>query len=207
MDESTRRVLGQFPGAVLLGTATAEDLERIEAGALRRYGAGARPPKRPAADSRLLDAWGDYLAPVFANRGRSVHFTGTYSDEYGYNHGLMLIRNVQRDLLRFRSELSKSGLSTNPGCAGVEYHPSGRKILHLHAIFGGNWSDADMRLAQAIWSHSRGWAATKPVQDYEDCVEYAAKHLLKQQDADAFTCWFDTPYVRSRHDRRCRDGL
>ena len=135
--DQVNKVLKMFPGAVLLSEATPEQLDELQERIQKRRGNTVSPIRRKEADSRLLDAWADFLEPHFAN-GHSTHFTGTYSDSYGYSHGLMLVRNVMRDFVAFRRTLLKHGMPTCPGCIGVEYHPSGRSILHLHALLGGS---------------------------------------------------------------------
>lgn len=204
MDDSTRALLKQFPGAVVLGQATPDELAELDAAAARKYGTrGTQPVKRSRANTALLNAWASLLAPHFANGG-AVHFTGTYSDTYGYAHGLMLVRNVMKDFEAFRRVLVAHKLPASPGCIGVEVHPSGRDILHLHALVGGTWSDTDRELAVALWERYRGWSRCKPVFDREGCVQYAAKHLLKQGGEDAFDFWTRDPQAEPSRYRTIR---
>jgi len=204
MQEEYKRIHRAFPGAVILSVATPEQLEELGERQQSRRGVSGGPPLRPQAERRLLDSWGDFLAPHFAD-GNAVHFTGTYSDEYGYSHGLMLVRNVMSDFVAFRRTLTRHELPSTPGCVGVEYHPSGRKILHLHALLGGSW-DADARqYLESLWRRDRGWARATEVKDRTDCIAYAAKHLLKQGDTDAFDFWSGGRFV-SRHERRVASG-
>jgi len=147
-----------------------------------------------------VESWGDWLAPWFGE-GESVRFNMTYSDAYGYSHGLMLARNVIKDFRAFARTL---GRSAEHACLGVEFHPTThRAILHAHGMVGGEWSDSDIALAEAEWKRTRGWAVFDRVTDRQGCVEYAAKHLLKQGIDDTFEFWL-TPdvYRRSRHERR-----
>lgn len=177
------------PGSIIVSQASASDLEALQARIDAKSARRSTPPRRSARDSALLDAWGDWLAPRFAN-GSSVHFTGTYSDEYGYSHGLMLVRNVIKDFQAFRGVLERYKLPSSPGCIGVEYHPqTHRAILHLHALLGGEWDAGSRRELVTLWQTYRGFARATEVVTREDCVRYAAKHLLKQGDTDAFDFW------------------
>jgi hypothetical protein len=183
------------PGAIICSRLTAEELEELNS----RTRVFPDPLPRSSANKRLLEAWADFLSPHFAD-GEACNLTGTYSDDYGYSHGLMLTRNVIADFQRFRRKL---GRGSSPACIGVEYHPTThRAILHFHAMLGGSWSDSDLRSAQAEWVISRGWCHAKRVEGRAGCVEYAAKHLLKQGDADSFDFMLPPERFGSRTERR-----
>lgn len=179
----------KHPSEVRVRRATASELETQG----KPYPA---PLPRRVASQRLLDGYVDMLVPHFSEC--SLNLTGTYSDEYGYAHGLMLARNVQKDLGRFlRQSLA---LPDTARCCGVEQHRTGRKVLHFHALIAGHWVAGDCDLIEAEWRLSgRGYARAKLVSDRAGCVEYASKHLLKSGDADALDWWFPP---RSRHERR-----
>ena len=197
-------------GIITLGQLNGSELEqlttRIEA---RRAPA---PGPRPVADKALLgvhkfervtsvrdcDGWVDLLAPMFAT-GNCCNLTGTYSDAYGYAHGLMLARNVIKD---FRAFCRTLGHSADCACIGVERHPSGRDVLHFHAVIGGDWTKQEMRDAEALWISARGWAKAKPISDRAGAIEYAAKHLLKQRAEDHFDFWIPPRTFGSRVERR-----
>jgi hypothetical protein len=181
------------PGGIYIGELAEDDDSRGVS--LRRHRPNALP--RKLEDTALVEAWGDLLAPFFGD-GESCNFTGTYSDVYGYSHGCMLVRNVVKDFLAFRDHL---GRSADAACIGVEFHPSGRAILHFHALMAGTWTDADIEAAQFEWTMFRGWAKAKRVADRDGCVRYAAKHLLKQGAADNFEFWRPAIY-QSRRERR-----
>jgi len=108
-----------------------------------------------------------------------MYFTGTYSDDYGTRHGLMLPRNVHKD---FRRWLVEQGLTAHPFINGVEHHKY-RDILHLHAVVQGDFTEADMRLLRAYWQADRGHARALPVLD--GCASYVTKYALKG-DTDSF---------------------
>lgn len=127
---------------------------------------GGKPPTNPR------DAWICWLGPHFEN-GSAAYFTGTYSDEYGFPHGLMLARNVHADFRRF---LNRHGYSDNEYIIGVEKHQY-RDILHLHAIIGGDFDDIERRLLKAQWQAERGHARALPVLD--GCASYITKYALK----------------------------
>jgi hypothetical protein len=107
-------------------------------------------------------------------------FSGSYSDEYGYPNGLMLARNVQRDFKRFLKAFGYDGRSwTN----SVEKHPSGRDVLHLHALING-MTGADMRRFERAWTASRGWS--KAVSCTDGGVRYCCKYALKGAYVESF---------------------
>jgi len=198
--ELDQELFAKFPGAVIITQATTDYLEDLEdRAALRR---GTKPLKRPKKESDLLNAWAKMLSPHFAN-GAAVHFTGTYSDEYGYRNGLMLARNVQRDFRRFLKDM---GWGDRPFCIGVEVHESGRAILHLHALIGGSWDAAERDYLKRSWAVHRGHAKATQVVTREQCVEYAAKHCMKTDITESFD-FVLSPRNGSRHERRLGRGL
>jgi hypothetical protein len=118
------------------------------------------------------------------------------------------VRNVIKDFGSFRRLI---GRQADPACIGVELAPqgriTGRPILHFHAMIGGTWSADDLQDAQRLWTDTRGWAVAKPVTDRGGCVEYAAKHLLKQGSADNFEFMVGREYgsrLEQRFARRAR---
>lgn len=162
-----------------------------------------KPPAslpRNQANQDVLDGWVSLLSPHFDGTA-AVNLTGTYRDDYGYSHGLMLPRNVIRDFIAaLHHERPDTFL---PWCLGVERHNTGRDVLHFHAMIGGEWSQADCEQLRWFWGYSRGWAVAKPVSDAGGCVGYCAKHLLKRGAADNFDFQL-VPQRRipSRHDKR-----
>lgn len=195
-----RKFLRTFPGAVIITQATSEYLEDVECRASKRR--APKPVKRPQSETEMLDAWADMLAPHFMD-GQAVHFTGTYSDEYGYSHGLMLARNVHRD---FGAFLKSNGWDDRPYCIGVEVHRTGRAILHLHALLGGSWDDLERMCLKESWAVYRGHAKATQVVTREQCVKYAAKHCMKTDVGDTFD-FVLVPRNGSRHERRLARGL
>ena len=125
-----------------------------------------------SAAATARDAWISWLSPRFSDR-ESAYFTGTYSDDYGLPHGLMLARNVHHDFRRF---LVERGLTDRQFITGVEQHQY-RDVLHLHAIIQGELTDLDRRLLKAEWEVSRGYARVLPVLD--GCASYVTKYALK----------------------------
>jgi hypothetical protein len=76
-------------------------------------------------------------------------------------------------------------------------------------MLGGTWSAVDLANAQERWTDTRGWAVAKVVTDRSGCVEYAAKHLLKQGAADNFEFMVGRAYasrLEERFARRARSG-
>jgi hypothetical protein len=119
----------------------------------------------------------DWLAPYFAGGG-SAYFTGTYCDDYGFPHGLMLARNVHKD---FRGFLAEIGIDGDFIC-GVEQHKD-RDILHLHGIIGGDFTGDQRRFLGRFWALDRGHARVLPVLD--GCASYVTKYALKG-DCESF---------------------
>lgn len=135
----------------------------------RMAGAGSALLLAPGATAR--DAWIAWLAPVFTGND-SLYFTGTYSDEYGLPHGLMLVRNVQKDWTRFLKSFGFEGRFI----VGVEQHAF-RDVLHLHAILEGPFTDKQRRWVRDWWASERGHARALPVLD--GCASYVTKYALK----------------------------
>jgi hypothetical protein len=123
------------------------------------------------AGATAREAWVAWLAPRFP--AGSAYFTGTYSDDYGLPHGLMLARNVHHDFRRFLVERELMG---HEFIDGVEQHKY-RDVLHLHGIIQGDFSDLDRRLLKAEWERERGYARVLPVLD--GCASYVTKYALK----------------------------
>lgn len=192
----SRCALDGIGGVVVVSQATPEHLDRLQARAADR--ATPAPLPRSERDTALVQAWADRLAPLYAD-GRACNLTGTYSDAYGYSHGLMHARNVIKD---FRSFCRFIGREHEPACIGVERHPSGRDVLHFHAIVGGSWTDDELEGAQRLWTLHRGWAVARPITDRAGAVAYAAKHLLKQRAEDHFDFWVPPRAFSSRYERR-----
>ena len=182
------------PGVVAVSTVPMDD--DLRGCSIRRH--AVQPQPRCKADRAILEGWADLLAPMFATGG-CCNLTGTYSDQYGYGHGLMLARNVIKD---FRAFCRDQGRLSESACIGVERHPSGRDVLHFHAIIGGDWTEQEMHDAEALWISARGWAKAKPIVDRAGCIEYAAKHLLKQRAEDHFDFWTPPRTFGSRVERR-----
>jgi hypothetical protein len=188
-------------GAVLLGRMSDEAVEGLTERGMRRRRPGALP--RSAVNEAVLEAWVQLLGPHFDDRS-SVNLTGTYSDEYGTSHGLMLVRNVARD---FRAAIAHERPDVFlPWCIGIEQHNTGRDVLHFHAMVGGDWSEAQMQRLKAYWDNTRGWSVAKPVSDAGGCVGYCAKHLLKRGCDDTFDFQLVPLHPRSRYERRLLAG-
>jgi len=129
----------------------------------------------------LQDAWCSMVQEHMSGDG-DCFFTGTYSDVYGYAHGLMKSRNVVKDFERF---LTSQGLDSRSWVCAVELHKC-RDILHLHALISGVGDfDSRVRLEQAWRSSSRGLLVTaEPLLDRG--VSYCTKYALKGQNAADF---------------------
>lgn len=169
----------------------ARKVERVQATAAfsalgeRRPAASAAPPAALRDGSSLLvapgdsarSAWVSWLAPVFAAND-SLYFTGTYSDDYGFENGLTLQRNVFKDFGRFLEEFSFD----RRFICGVEQHQY-RDILHLHGILEGSFTPAQRLWVKEWWAAKRGHAKALPVLD--GCASYVTKYALKG-DTDAF---------------------
>jgi hypothetical protein len=113
-------------------------------------------------------------------------FTGTYSDAYGYSHGLMLPRNAQADFRRF---LKSQGLGDASFACAVEDHAC-RAIVHLHALIAVR-SIADMDRIHAAWASDRGLASAPPCTD--GGLSYVCKYALKGDEVDRFDWRFSGP--------------
>jgi hypothetical protein len=143
-------------------------------GAMGAGGAGVERRSAPVASPR--QAWVDWVSPRFGEG--AAYFTGTYGDEYGFSHGLMLARNVHNDFRRF---LKERDLLADFIC-GVEQHRY-RDILHLHAVLAGEFSQNDRLRLKAEWALERGHARVLPVLD--GCASYVTKYALKG-DCESF---------------------
>lgn len=141
--------------------------------------------REDAAGLTARDAWVRWLRPQFAD-SEAAYFTGTYNDEYGYDYGLTLNRNVQKDFERF---LDMAGLADRDFVCGVEAHRF-RDVLHCHAIIEGPISGQHRMVLKELWQYGggrfgrRGFAKVYPVLD--GCESYVTKYALKG-DTDNFS--------------------
>jgi len=132
-------------------------------------------------DDPLQEAWCSMVQEHMSGDG-DCFFTGTYSDGYGYAHGLMKSHNVLKDFKRF---LASVDLDTSSWVCAVELHKF-RDILHVHALISGAGDfDARVVLEQFWRSSGRGLLVTAaPLLDRG--VSYCTKYALKGQDAATF---------------------
>jgi len=131
----------------------------------------------PGSPQSVRDAWVNWLAPNFT--GNAAYITGTYSDEYGFPHGLMKARNVHKDV---RNWLKVIDLKDAHFICGVEEHRY-RDILHWHGIIAGDFGDLERLILKASWESERGHCRVLPVLD--GCASYITKYALKN-DTDNF---------------------
>lgn len=131
----------------------------------------------PARAGTPREAWIHWLAPRFPQG--AAYFTGTYQEEYGKDHGLMLARNVHHDFRRF---LIECNLWDREFINGVEQHKY-RDILHCHAIISGDFDKLQLAALKALWEQQRGYARVLPVLD--GCASYVTKYALKG-DTESF---------------------
>lgn len=160
------------PRAVIVSHAAGDELQRMRAemGAAQAASAAAAAA-RPLRADPVRDAWIEMLLPHFSDAD-CCFFTGTYSDEYGYPHGLMLPRNALADFRRF---LADEGYQDNAWVVCAEPHQC-RPIWHHHALLAGVDAAAGAHL-KAAWVSSRGWADAPPLHDGGVC--YATKYATK----------------------------
>jgi hypothetical protein len=147
------------------------------------------PPAVRSNDGRvLLAAWRAVLEPMFDERS-FLSFCGTYSDAYGYAHGVMKLDNATRDYKRFLVRAGELG----PGCVGVEVAPTGklygRLIPHVHSLIAWDGRECSAEALRAAWSDDRGWAVVKPVGDVAGALRYVTKHMLVRSAVDTFDWW------------------
>lgn len=195
------RATQEHPSAVLLRVADAAELQDLDNRAIERKSPGRLP--RSQANAALLESWVGVLGPHFDGKA-AASLTLTYSNEYGYSHGLMLARNVRADFLRAVQHQRPDGFI--PWTLGIEHHNTGRDILHAHAMLGGWWFPQDMAEFKAYWTATRGWCRIAPVTASGGCVAYCAKHLLKRGAADNFDFGVDAFRKGSRAARRALNG-
>lgn len=165
------------PRPVELSWLSPEQVDQLrdEAREARAASAAARVPARR---DPVRDAWVAMLLPYFADT-ESCFFTGTYSDGYGFPHGLVSARNALRDWRRF---LHAHELDRGIWVVAAEPHQE-RPIWHLHGLLKGLDAAARAEVA-AAWQESRGWAQAAPLHD--GGVAYATKYAVKCGDTVAF---------------------
>lgn len=136
--------------------------------------------QEPRVDA-VRDAWVRLIAEHM-DTSEGAFCTLTYSDGYGYPHGLMLARNCLADWRRF---LKSQGLSlpANPWTCCIERHQE-RDILHLHALLGGVDSAESRFGLQEAWQRDRGFCRISPILD--GGVRYCAKYATKSLEAAMF---------------------
>lgn len=156
-------------------------LDQDELEALRLVSVGSSPDITPHAIDPLMDAWCGLVQEHMSGEG-DCFFTGTYSDGYGYPHGLMKARNVLKDFERL---LSIADLADKSWVCCVELHKF-RDILHLHALISGVGEFQDRVRLEQLWrSSGRGQQVTAaPLLDRG--IGYCTKYALKGQDAAMF---------------------
>lgn len=176
---------GAAPDASLLGSARqillAPSDSRLDRHAdLSGATVGAQPPVAVLSPrgQTVREAWVAWLSPHFTGND-SAYFTFTYSDDYGFPHGCMKIRNCQKDLRAFLKEL---GLDDKRFIVGVEQHRY-RDILHMHGILEGSFTPGQLNFLKRYWAIDRGHARVLPVLD--NCTSYVTKYALKG-DSTAF---------------------
>lgn len=135
---------------------------------------GADPA--PRRDTPLLTAWVDFLSPHFVGEG-NIFLTGTYSDEYGIPHGLMLTRNAHKDVQRFVDSLC---LQDHEWLNAVEEHRY-RDILHNHLLIRGPFTTQQAEAIKSAWAETRGHAYLDCIHDSVGCVRYVTKYCLKSR--------------------------
>jgi len=133
----------------------------------------------PRREDPLRDAWVSLVQEKLGDE-RVCFFTGSYRDDVGYPNGFMLARNVQRDFKRF---LAAGGYDDCDWVCAVEKHPSGRDVLHLHALLS-NMTDTEMHALEHDWTESRGWS--KAVRCHDGGVRYCCKYALKGAYVETF---------------------
>lgn len=131
--------------------------------------------------SALELAWCDMVESRMSGSG-DCFFTGSYSDSYGYAHGLMKSHNVIKDFIRF---MTYQGLEDHNWVCAVELHKY-RDILHLHALISGLGDFSDRVNLEHSWRASqRGFQVTaEPLLDRG--IAYCTKYALKGQNAADF---------------------
>lgn len=163
------------------GAVTRSYLSELEREELAERVDSARPVYPPRRPDPVLDAWVSFVtAHMTSGSAESCFFSGSYSDQYGYPHGLMLARNVQAD---FRRALDECGLADREWVNAVEPHPSGRPVLHCHALVS-NMTAAERASFEEYWTRTRGWS--KAVLLHDGGVAYCAKYALKYGSVDSF---------------------
>lgn len=175
------------PGRALVVAPAVREVVRRRASLAERQvgvlrivdGACCAWPRSRWVEKPLQDAWIRYVMDGVRS-DRLCFFSMTYSDEYGDPHGLMLARNVQAD---FQRALKRYGFASRRWCCAVEPHPSGRRILHAHALIA-DMSASDMKYLEAAWTAERGWSKAVPCHD--GGVRYTCKYALKGADSSAF---------------------
>jgi len=129
----------------------------------------------------LRDAWCGMVQEHMTGDG-DVFLTGTYSDSYGYAHGLMKSHNVMKDVRRF---LLAQNLDSHAWVAAVELHKF-RDILHVHMLLAGVGGFEDRVALERAWRQSgRGQqVSADPLLDRG--ISYCTKYALKGQNAADF---------------------
>ena len=149
----------------------------VSEGARKRYQGLAGVEGRQQEDPVTL-AWVELVRQNLARDGQPlVFFTGTYSDEYGMSHGLMLPRNVQAD---FKRALKAAGLGDAGFICSVEPHRL-RSVLHCHALIEA--TPAEVAVLEHVWQE-RGWCSAPACTD--GGFSYCCKYALKSSTPDSF---------------------
>jgi len=175
--QGARRPAGEPPRPVTSTFDSEYAAWVVAEGARKRYQGLAGVQSHEQQDPVTL-AWVELVRDNLARDGQElVFFTGTYSDEYGMSHGLMLPRNVQAD---FKRALKAAGLEDAGFICSVEPHRL-RSVLHCHALIEA--TSEQVAVLEHVWQE-RGWCSAPVCTD--GGFSYCCKYALKSSTPDSF---------------------
>ena len=180
-------------GSVAVSHLTDEDLERLDAGRVRR-GLGNRPqPRRSASDEERLQALCEWLH----DHGLNTIGVVTFSDEYAARHSIYSLNRALDDVwagmvqARFPWKFVLAG----------EFHRTGRTVPHVHVALEIP-PHAQPRVCSELWRYffaTRGRSRFEPMRDVNAATLYGLKDTVKDAAADTSTTRF-----RLWHPKRCK---
>jgi hypothetical protein len=187
-------------GALLTYTATADELaeleERSQERGIRAHATISRNLRRSAQEAATLQALTEWLATHRLN----VFGTVTYSDDYAHKHRVYSLNAGLDDVWRGLTQaLAFPGKFVLAG----EWHPSGRKVPHVHLALEARYSSQE-QLCEDLRHHfdtTCGRSRFEPMRDVTTATLYALKDTVKAsaQDADAvrYRLWHPKRHGRS----------
>jgi hypothetical protein len=197
-------------GALLCYRATDAELlalqARCDARGVNHHAAVARKVKRSAADEAQLQAICEWLQ----EHKLDVFGTVTFRDDYADPRHIYSLPRALEDVARGLHDCPMAGGHKGfirPYILTGEWHPSGRKVPHVHIALHSGPRGVESVCADlfAHFSRSRGRSRFEPMRDVDSATLYALKDTVKgiAADPDSVRSRLWTPRHIPKSSSRC----